>query len=50
MNVEPMYLTDSGRYYSPGSFLSLRTILPLAVRQSFGSKHLAGTTFSDAHP
>ena len=31
-------------------FLPLCTVLLVAVRQSIGSKHLAGTTFPDAHP
>lgn len=30
--------------------LPLCTVLLVAVRQSIGSKHLAGTTFPDAHP
>ena len=31
-------------------FLPLCTVLPVAVCQSIGSKHLADTTFPDAYP
>lgn len=53
MDPSTMYLTAFliiGGIIFPGTFLPLCTVLLVAVCQSIGSKHLAGTTFPDAYP